>query len=60
MVRGIMPYRMIAETAFAAVSILLKTAVIVLTASGSGKSLRVIRVITPSVPSDPIKSRVRS
>ena len=51
---------MIAETASAAWSICEKVATIVFFAFGFGMSRRSTFVITPSVPSEPTSSRVRS
>ena len=59
-VLGIMPLLTISETVSAAVSILLKTAIIALTVSGNGRSRSVMRVIIPRVPSEPTNNRVKS
>ena len=54
------PECMMSETAWPACRKASKTASEVLEVSGRGLIFNVISVITPSVPSDPTKSRVRS
>ena len=57
---GTMPWPMTAETAVQAESTSGNTAMKVLTASGSGRRRTVIRVATPNIPSEPVKTPRRS
>jgi hypothetical protein len=57
---GVRPSAMIAETAAPALTVSPKTAARLSTPSATGRSARVISVITPRVPSLPTNSRVRS
>ncbi len=59
-VLGMIPDRIMTATVFVASSIRSKTAHMVRTALGKGIMRRMIRVITPSVPSEPVISRVMS